>query len=129
MNAFLLQFIGDAAENGVGVFFFEAKQQAHRSEVGAEIEKIFRRDLADHHALGDAALAEGGDEFVQLPDFEPHEVIDERGERGVGLVVERDGDEARDAQRAGLPREEEREGAVARDDAEDVRRVRHGGGR
>ncbi len=129
LDAFFLQFLGDAAEEGVGVFFLEAEEESHRAQVGAEVEKIFRRDLAGHHALGDAAFAEGGDEFVELADFEPDEIIDERGERGVGFVVEGDGDEARDAQRAGLAREEEREGAVARDDAEDVRRVRHGAGR
>ena len=125
-DAVLFEFVGDAAENGVGVLFLEAEEECHGAEVGTEVEEIFGGDLSDHDALGDAAFAEGFDEFVELPDFEPDEVIDECGELGVGLVVEADGDEAGDAERAGLAREEERQGAVAGDDAEGFRRVDHG---
>ena len=49
------------------------------------------------------------------------------GQRGVGFAFEGDGDEAFDAQLARLPGEQQRQGAVAGDEAEGLDVDGHGG--
>ena len=117
-HAFFFQFIGDGAKNRMGILLPQAQQHAHRAEVGAEVEKVFGRHLAGHDALPHTASGEGGNHFSELADLEPDDVIHKLGERGVGLVLERHGDESSNTRRARGLRELQRERAVAGNDAE-----------
>ena len=109
-HAVLFQFVGNRAKNRVGIFLLEPEQERHRPQIGPEVVKVFRRNLAGHDALRDTAVGEGG-------------------ERGVGLVFKRDSDELFHAGGARLPGEFQRERAVAGDEAERCGRGVHGKGR
>ena len=63
-------------------FSLSRNSNAHRPQIGPEIVKIFRRDLADHDALLDAAVGEGGNHFGKLADLEPDDVVHERASAG-----------------------------------------------
>lgn len=102
------------------IFLFEANEHAHGAQVGAEVEKIFGRDLADHDALGNAAAGEGIDEFVELADLEPDDFVDERGEVGICFAFKGDCDQAADAGAASFARERKRQRTIAGDDAKRI---------
>ena len=106
-------------------FSFSRMQHAHRAQVGAEVEKVFRRDLAGHDALLHAAAGERGNHFAELADFEPDDVVHQRRERGIGLALGGGGDDALHAGGAGQPRELQRQRAAAGDEADGFGRKIH----
>jgi hypothetical protein len=124
-HAVFLQFIGHGAEQSVRVFFLHPHEHTHCAEIGTQVEKIFRRELAGHDALLDAAAGEGGNHLADLADIEPDDLIHQRGECGVGLALGGDGDDALDAGGAGQPREIERQRAAAGDEADGFKRKVH----
>jgi len=112
------EFIGQGAEDGVGVLFLEFQEQAEGAEIGADVEQAFWGDLAGHDAAGDVCGFEGADEFGELSYLDPGDVVDEWGEGWIGFTFERDGDDPGDAHLACLAGQEEREGAVPGDQAQ-----------
>jgi hypothetical protein len=78
--------------------------------------------LSHHDTLADSAVGKGGNHFGKLADFEPNDLIDERGQSGVSLTFESDGHQAPDAEAPGFPGEGQRQRTVAGDDPENVRR-------
>lgn len=117
-DAFLAEFVGDGAEDGVGVFGFEFEEEAEGSEVGADVEEIFGGDLSGHDAVVDVLFLEGLDHFGELADADPGDVVDVLGEFGVGFPFEGDGGDALNTGLAGFAGDEDGEGAVAGDDTE-----------
>ena len=61
-------------------------------------------------------LGEGGDHLRELADPEPDDFVHQRGERGVGLAFEGDGDEPLDPLAARLFGEDQGQRTVAGDD-------------
>ncbi len=108
--------IGDGAEEGFGVAFFELGEEKEGGEVGAEVEEIFRGELAGHDGVVATGFFGVGEELAELADAEPAEVIDFGAEGGVGFVLEGGGEEAGDAGAAGGGGELERVASVAGDD-------------
>ena len=125
IHAVLFQFVRNRAEDRVRVFFLEPHEDAHRAQVGPEIEQVFRRNLAEHDALLHAAAGEGGNHFAELADLEPDDVVHERRERGIGLALGGGADDALDAGGAGEPGELQRQRAVAGDEADGFGREVH----
>ncbi|MFM1942022.1 MAG: hypothetical protein RI897_1004 [Verrucomicrobiota bacterium] len=96
-DAFLPEFVGDGAEDGVGVFGFEFEEEAEGAEVGADVEEVFGGDLSGHDTVVDVLFLEGLDHFGELADADPGDVVDELGEFGVGFPFEGDGGDMLDA--------------------------------
>ena len=72
-----------------------------------------------------AAGGEGGDHFGKLADLEPDDVVHQRGQLGVGLAVKGGGHQPFGALGAGLAGKEQRQRAIAGDDANGVGLLRH----
>ena len=83
--------VGDGAEEGFGVAFFQLGEKEEGGEVGAEVEEIFRRELARHDGVAGAGFFGVGDKFAELSDPEPAQVIDQSGKGRVGFILERGG--------------------------------------
>ena len=66
----------------------------------------------------DAAATECQNHFGKLANLEPDDFVHERRERGIGFIFKRDGDEPFDAGGARLPRELQRQRAVAGDETQ-----------
>ena len=108
--------VGHGAEEGFGVTFFELGEKEEGGEVGAQVEEIFRRELAGHDGVAGAGFFGVGEELAELSDAKPTEVIDFGGEGGIGFVLEGGGAEACDTGSAGGGGELERVASVAGDD-------------
>src|SRR5437879_2500468 len=70
----------------------------------------------------DLALSKGRNQFSELADFNPDDLIDKGGNLGIGLAFESDGYNLSSAQCARLSGEDEWQGSISGDDANRVRR-------
>ena len=104
----------------MGILLLEPQQDAKGAEVGAKFIQVLRGHLTRHDALPDPAAGKGGDHLGELADLEPYDVVHQRGECGIGLVLNSDRDEPTDALEASLPREDQWEGTITGYDAEGV---------
>ena len=62
-DAFLLQFVGDGAEESVRISFLQPEQKRHGPKVRPEIEEISGRDLSQHDAVPDPMAGQRGNHF------------------------------------------------------------------
>jgi hypothetical protein len=120
-HAVFFKLIRHGAKDGVGIFFLQTHENAHRAQVGAKIKEVFGGDLAEHHALFHAPVGKRADHFAQLADFHPNDVIHQFGERRVGLTLGGGGDETFHTGGAGKPGKFKRQRAIACDEAERFR--------
>ena len=88
------ELIGDRTKKCLGIAFLEFGQHEKRGEVGAEVEEIFRGNLSGHDGLTGAGLFRVGDEFAELSDPQPPEVVDQAGQCRIGFVLEGGGAKA-----------------------------------
>src|SRR5690349_23521926 len=110
----------------MGIFFFDAEKERHSAQIRPKVKKIFRSNLTSHNAMCHVAISEGGYHFGELTDFQPDDVVDQCGQRGIGLVLKGDSDQALNALGSGLVGEEERKRAIACDDAKGFEGRVHG---
>jgi len=113
--------VRDCAENGFGIAARELREEDEGFDVGAQVEEIARMDLAGHDGVGRAGFFQNSKQFSELADAQPFEFIDERRERGVGLILKSGGGDPRDARGARGAGHGLRVGAVAGDDRECLR--------
>ena len=115
-DAVLGQRVSHRTEEGFGVAFFEFGEEEEGGEVGAEVEEIFRGELAGHDGVAGAGFFGVSDQLAELADAEPAEVIDFGGEGGIRFALESCGAEALDPGPAGRGGELERIASVAGND-------------
>ena len=117
----LSQFAGNRAKDRFGVALFQFGQQKERLPIGAQIEKVFWRDLSGHDRLIHSLLAKNFEQLAQLSDPQPLDNIDMLADHRIGLAGERGGN---DLFHAGFMRGIgyfSRINTVARDDPENFR--------
>ena len=110
------QCVSHGAEEGFGVAFFELGEEEEGGEVGAEVEKVFRRDLPGHHGVAGAGFLGVSNELAELAHAEPAKVIHFGREVWVRLTLEGCGAKALDPGPAGRGGELERIASVAGND-------------
>jgi len=121
-HAVLFEFVGDGAEDRVGVLFLEAEQDSHGAQIRPQVEQVFRGHLAGHDALFHAPVGEGGNHLGKLSNLEPGDVVHQSGQSWVGLALHGGGDDALDAGGAGQPCEIEWQRAAAGNQADGFKR-------
>ena len=119
--------IGDCSEERLGIAFLELGQHEQCGEVGAEVEEVFRRDLAGHDGLCRTGLFGVGREFAELSDPQPTQVVHQAGQCRIGLVLERGGAKAFHPLAAGSLGELERIVSVPGDDEKRIGRAQRAG--
>jgi len=117
-DPFLGKFVGDRAEDGVGLLVFERGQQFDGGQIQPEPPEELRVfDLAGHHGFFHALFLQEGDGFFDLSEGDPVEPVARLFDPGVGLLLDPD-DHHRPVLAPGLFGHQDRELAVPRDDSE-----------
>src|SRR5437588_5913874 len=112
----------------MGIFLLQPKQHRHGAQVRANVIEVLGRNLAGHDAIFNAAVGKCGEHFRELADFEPDDFIHQRSQGGVRLAIEGNGDQSLYAALTCLSGENQRQRAIAGDDAKGVEGWVHGGG-
>jgi hypothetical protein len=95
---------------------FQPEQQTHCPEIGADIEQVFRRNLAEHHAMPDASLGQSRNHPRKLSDLDPRNFIHERGQLGIRFALECDSYESFNSHTSGLAGKHQRQRPASGDD-------------